>query len=65
MIGSNKEFKDLDTSGVRIQRRQHFGKQSCEVSKLGTKDTWKNHKVGPAWLTGGHTSPGGKESTLH
>jgi hypothetical protein len=21
-------------------------------------DTWQNHKVGPAWLTGGHASPG-------
>jgi hypothetical protein len=46
----DKEYRgvwDLGTSGVGIQRRQHFGKRSCEVPKLGTRDMWQNHKVGP------------------
>jgi hypothetical protein len=64
----DKEYRgvrNLGTSDVEIQRRQFFGKRSCGVPKLGMRDTWQNHKVGPAWLIGGHALPGGKESTLH
>jgi hypothetical protein len=49
-VSCDKEYQgvwDLDTLGVGIQRKQHFGKRSCEVLKMGMRDTWQNHKVGP------------------
>jgi hypothetical protein len=43
VVSCDKEYRgvrDIGTSGVGIQRRQRFGKRSCEVPKLGTRDTW-------------------------
>jgi hypothetical protein len=47
-------------SEVRRLRGPLLDIRSHEVprAEAQVRNTWQNHKVGPAWLTGGHALPG-------